>query len=109
VPWWTNRPRATAWAVRNFSDAFGEGDAPGDFRHDGDPVMERHVGNARKQMLNIFDERHRQMYTIAKDFPRSPRKMDGAMADALSWEARGDAIAADAKRSMVPLVGFVPR
>jgi hypothetical protein len=89
VPWWTNRPKPIAWAVRNYSEAV----AAGDVTHDGDGDLARHVANARRQKLTVRDDKGREMHTIAKDFPESPRKMDAAMAAVLSWEARGDAIA----------------
>jgi hypothetical protein len=34
------------------------------------------------------------MFTMAKDRPNSPRKIDTAIADTLAWEARTDALAA---------------
>lgn len=92
VPWYTNRPRPVAWAVRNYTEAIGAGD----LSHDGDEVFARHVRNAKKQKLHVFDDRHRQMHTIAKERPDSPRKIDAAMAGTVSWEARGDAVAAGA-------------
>lgn len=90
LPWHTNRPRQIAWAVRGFSDNI----AAGDWSHNGDPTFLRHLGNARKQVLNVFDDQHRPMWTLSKDRPDSPRKIDAAMAAILSWEARSDAIAA---------------
>lgn len=93
VPWYMNRPRPTAFAVRNYATAIGAGD----LSHDGDGVFARHVKNARKQKVNVYDEHHRQMHTVAKDRPDSPRKMDAAAAAVISWEARGDAIAAGAE------------
>lgn len=92
LAWYTNRPTQIAWAVRNYTDAIGSGDVS----HDGDETLVTHLGNAKKRKLRVFDEKHRQMYTLSKDRPDSPRKMDGAMAAVLSWEARGDAIAAGA-------------
>jgi hypothetical protein len=92
IPWYTNRPRQIAWAVRNYSDA----QAAGDLSHSGDPDLARHIKNAVRWKLNVHDDDHRKMHTIGKDRPDSPRKMDGAMAGVLSWEARGDAVAADA-------------
>jgi hypothetical protein len=47
------------------------------------------------------------MHTISKDRPDSPRKMDLAMAGTLSWEARGDAIAAGATSTPVSVVQFM--
>jgi hypothetical protein len=93
VAWYTNRPKQTAYAVRSFLDAMGSGDAT----HNGDSDYVRHLKNARKQKVNVYDEEHRQMFTFSKDRHDSPQKIDGAMAAVLSWEARGDAIAADAK------------
>jgi len=90
--WYMNRPRQAAWMVRNYVTAVGAGDVS----HDGDEVFARHVANTRKQMVSVFDENHRQMFVMAKDRPDSPRKIDAVPAAAVSWEARGDAIAAGA-------------
>jgi len=93
VPWQTNRPRQIAWAVRGYTDAFAAGDvsiAP-------DDLFVRHLKQARKQKLNVYDDEHRQLHTLTKDRPDSPRKIDAAMGGVLSWEARGDAVAAGAK------------
>jgi hypothetical protein len=90
VPWYTNRPRPMAWAIRNYTDAM----AGGELQHNGDPQFEQHVKNAVRRKVNVFDDDHRQMHVISKDRPGSPRKMDAAVAGAISWEARGDAIAA---------------
>jgi hypothetical protein len=92
VNWYTNAPRKTAEAVRNFTAAIGAGDVS----HDGDPVFSEHVRNARKRRENIRDENQRPLHTLAKDSRTSPRKIDAAMAAVLSWECRGDAIAAGA-------------
>lgn len=98
LPWYTHRPRQAAFAVRNYGSAINAGD----LSHDGDPVLARHIANAKKQKVNVYDEKHRQMHVISKDTPDSPRKIDGAMAGVLSWEARGDAIAAGATTSTEP-------
>lgn len=94
IPWFTNRPRQMAWAVRNYTQAF----AARDFRHAGDEDFTRHVKNAVRRKVNVYDDDHRQMYVIAKDRPDSPRKMDAAAAAVISWEARSDAIAAGATK-----------
>jgi hypothetical protein len=44
----------------------------------------------------LFDEDGRQMFVIGKERDDSPLLMDAAVAGCLSWEARGDAIAAGA-------------
>lgn len=90
VQWLTNRPRPVAWAIRNYQQAIESGD----LSHDGDSVMERHIGNARRRKLTVLDDQERPMHTLAKDSVQSPRKIDAAMAGLLSWEARGDCIAA---------------
>jgi hypothetical protein len=92
IDWFTNRPRQIAWAVRNFRSAI----VAGDLTHDGDEVMARHVANARRMPLLVKDDEGRPMWSIQKDRRGSPRKIDAAMAGVLSWEARGDAIAAGA-------------
>lgn len=92
MPWWTNRPKQAAWAIRGFEDAIGSGD----LSHNGDRDIRRHMRNAVRMKLNVYDDEGRQMHSLQKDRHSSPRKIDGAWASALSWEARLDAIAAGA-------------
>jgi len=82
--WQMNRPRQVAHAVRALSEAI----AAGDLSHDGDPDLTRHLGNAQRQKVNVVDDAGRQMWTISKDRFDSPRKIDGAAALVLAWEAR---------------------
>lgn len=89
VAWYTNRPRQAAFAVRSYTDAMGSGA----LTHNGDSTFVRHLKNARKQKVNVYDDEHRQMHTLSKETHDSPKKIDGAMAAVLSWEARGDAVA----------------
>jgi hypothetical protein len=44
-------------------------------------------------MLTLRDETGAPLWTIYKERPDSPHKIDLAMAGALSWEARNDALA----------------
>ena len=60
----------------------------GELSHGGDPVLTRHVGAAHRRYLNLLDETGQRMWVIQKERPDSPRKMDGAMAAVLSWDAR---------------------
>ena len=76
----------------NVSSAIGSGD----LSNDGDDDHARHMGNAKRWKTNVKDDEGRPMHLIGKDRAGSPRKMDAAMASVLSWEARGDAIAAGA-------------
>lgn len=90
LPWYTNRQRAICWAVRGFTDSIGAGD----WSCADEETFIRHLEQARKYPMNVFDDKHRQMHSLSKDRPDSPRKIDAAMAAVLSWEARSDAIAA---------------
>jgi hypothetical protein len=93
LAWRMNQPRKTSYAVANFTNAINAGD----LRHDGDAAFAQHIRNATKQMVPYYDEDGRRMHLISKDRPQSPNKMDLAAAAVLSWEARGDAVAAGAK------------
>lgn len=105
IPWWTNRPRQTAFAVRSYASAIGAGDVT----WSGDPRFASHVRNARRRKVAVFDDDHRQMHILAKDRHDSPRKIDAAMGGVLSWEARGDAIEAGMTTGPEPLVAVVAR
>ena len=78
----------------------------GDLTNDGDTLMAAHIANAKRRKVNVYDEDHRQMWQISKDTPGSPRKIDAAMAGTISWEARGDAIAAGATKPVSRRVVF---
>lgn len=85
-PWYTNRPRQMTHAVRTFAEAI----AAGDLSHDGDDTFARHVANASRRLVNVYDDEQRQMFVIAKDRRGSPRKVDAAVAAVISWEAMRD-------------------
>jgi phage terminase large subunit-like protein len=89
VEWWTNRPRVMANAIRGFVG----GIVGGDLGHDGSPTLRNHIGNARRETINMLDEQGERLWVIRKERPDSPQKIDAAMAAILSWEARGDALA----------------
>lgn len=97
LAWYTNRPKPLAWAVRNYEDAIGSGD----LSHNGDRDLRRHIRNAVRHPLKVYDDEHHEMHSLTKDRPSSPRKIDGAVAGVLSWEARSDAIAAGAEKAPV--------
>jgi len=88
--WWTNRTKPMAYAIKAFVNAI----ASGDLSHDGDVALTRHVGNACRRVLTLRDDQGQQLWTIYKERPESPHKIDAAMAAILSWEARNDALAA---------------
>jgi hypothetical protein len=92
--YWT--PHIAAWAaryggevVREFSTARDGRIVPaavaahtalttGELEHDGDPVLERHLRNARTRST-------RYGLTLRKDRPKSPNKIDAAMAGVLAF------------------------
>lgn len=90
--WWTHRRKPMAYALRAYANAM----RTGALSHDGDEMFAAHIGNARKKLLNIFDDDGERLWIIEKERPDSLFKIDAAMAGALSWEARGDAIASGA-------------
>lgn len=88
--WWTNRRRAMALAIRAYHTAL----VAREVTHSADPVFAEHVGNARKVVHSqLRDDEGAALWTIHKDRPGSPNKIDLAVCAVLSWEARGDAIA----------------
>lgn len=102
IDWWTNRIKAMVYAVKSFSEAL----AAGSFTHEGNADVRRHIGNAVKVTTNFRDEHDQQLWYVAKERPDSPFKMDAAMTEILSWEARNDAIAAGVLAEDVEIDGF---
>jgi phage terminase large subunit-like protein len=90
IEWWTNRVKAIAYAIKGFNSAI----TSGDLLHNGDAGLTRHIGNAVRRVLNLRDEEGQPLWTIYKERPDSPHKIDAAMAAILSWEGRSDALAA---------------
>lgn len=88
VEWYTARLRPMAYALRAYHAAM----AGGDLSHDGDERFAAHIANAVRDSKKVLDDEGRPMWHVKKPEPR--RKIDAAMAGCLSWEARGDCIAA---------------
>jgi hypothetical protein len=89
IRWWTNRQKAMAYALRAWITDWRDGV----LTHDGNEVLTNHIGNSVRHRTRMRDDAGGWLWTIRKDAAKSPRKIDGAMAACLSWEARGDAIA----------------
>lgn len=89
IRWWTNRRKEMAFALAAWQNDM----RAGVLSHDGSEALCEHIANAAKQETNMYDG-DRALWLIRKDSPKSARKIDAAMAACLSWEARGDAIAA---------------
>lgn len=88
LEWYTARLRPMAFALANYRAAM----SACDLSNDGDERMAAHIGNAVRDPKNVLDDDGKPMWHIKK--PEPSRKIDAAMAGALSWEARGDCIAA---------------
>lgn len=93
IEWWTNRLKQMVYAVQAFVEAMRSRG----ISHDGDPILRRHIGNACKVMTHWRDELDQPLWYISKERPDSPFKMDEAMTEVMSNEARNDAIAAGVK------------
>jgi hypothetical protein len=83
LEWWTNRTTAMVAALERFHTAV----VSQSLTHDGDSTLTAHVLNARRRVS-------RPGVTIAKEHAKSGRKIDAAMAAALAYECRSDAVAA---------------
>ena len=93
VAWPTRRVLQMAAALKSYAGAIRSGECT----NDGDVLMGQHIGNAQKKSLGLANDDGTPMYLIEKERPDSPKKIDAAMAGALSWEARREALAAGAK------------
>lgn len=90
--WHTWRTRPMGAAVINYSAAI----ASAAVSHTGDPVFASSIGNCFRRLVNDRDDKGERLWTVTKERPDSPHKIDAAVAAILSWEARNDAIAAGA-------------
>lgn len=91
--WWTNRYRQMAFSLKSYHDAIIEGSMSwGGTSHD--EAFASHIANAYRKKLAQLDDQEQPLWVIRKERPDSPLKIDAAMSGCLSWEARGDAIAA---------------
>lgn len=95
--WWTNRVRAMAFAVREYSEAMSTSAVTHVLRPDNtaDESFDRHIAAAGRKDVNIFDDEGKRLYVMQKIHP--DRKFDNAMAGCLSWQARLEAVRTGAK------------
>jgi phage terminase large subunit-like protein len=82
IEWWTNRPTPMVAALERFHSAV----LGGELAHGEDVTLTAHVLNARRRI-------GRAGVAIAKEHPKSARKVDAAMAAVLAFECRSDAVA----------------
>lgn len=100
--WWTNRPKAMAYAVKAYSTAIQVGEVT----HNGDERFAGHVGNAQRRDTHHYDDVGQPLWTVGKERADSPNKIDALVAAVLSWEARRDALNAGAEHDAPQ---FAPR
>jgi hypothetical protein len=90
VEWWTTRLKPMAHALAAYEHAI----TAGELSHSGDRQFSIHIGNAVRHYLGFRDDAGLPLWVVRKDRPSSDLKIDSAVAGALSWEARNDAITA---------------
>lgn len=96
IEWWTNRPKSMAYALRAYQNAMTQGDLSHcPVTDDLCGLFSEHIGNATRRETGYKDDGG-NLWIVEKERPGSPHKIDSAVAAALSWEARNDAIAAGA-------------
>lgn len=88
----TTLTRRMASTLKAYAGAIRSGEC----RNNGDARFARHIGNAVKTPLTYRDDDGMPLWLIQKDYLHSPNKIDLAMAGAMSWQARLDAVAAGA-------------
>jgi hypothetical protein len=103
VKWRTNQHLRMSEACRAFANAIKAGEVP----HDGDPLLARHVGAARREDTQMRDEEGRVRWVIRKESPDSQAYINAAVAAILSWQARRDAIAEGVVSTAEPWDGQV--
>ena len=64
-----------------------------------DKAIEAHYGNAYVKWRG-------KLRLVRKEYPNSPRKIDGVVTDALAYEARADALAAGWTAIAEPTIFF---
>ena len=99
--WWTARPKVMAYTLREFVELIDAGADSITFggREDTEQLEDlvRHLGNAGRKDLKIFDDEGKPLWVLQKQDGRQDLKFDFAMAGVLSAKCRLDGIKADAK------------
>lgn len=88
ISWPTTRYRRMAEALLAYRNAM----QAGELSHDGDERFAQNIANANRHDQQFKDDNGEPMWTIEKESRDSPFKIDAAMAGALSWQARLDAM-----------------
>lgn len=92
--WWTNQPRQMVEALDRFKTAvlekrlsYTSADDRVGRKAELTLTLQRHALNARTKETTAGTQ-------IRKEYPKSPKKIDGLVAAVLSWQCRWDAVAA---------------
>lgn len=104
--WETARRRAMAYSVRSMDELIRASGCT----IEADPLSDglvRHLVNTQKRTLSLRDDEGRFLWTVGKKAPKSPLKIDAAVAAILAQEAAGDAIAAGALKKRSSSAVFV--
>jgi hypothetical protein len=99
--WPTHRIRAMAYSLRSYRQAM----TSGDLTQNGDEAFARHISNSKRSPQTMTDDDGKPLWLLRKETPA--QKIDAAMAGCLSWECRGDAVAAGAKKRQKRKAAFV--
>lgn len=94
IRWYTKRESNMVGALMRFKEAV----RTGALAHNGNKTLRRHVLNAQRRDS-------RSGITVAKEYPKSPRKIDALLAATLAYEARQEAISKGlnkTRRSAIP-------
>jgi hypothetical protein len=89
----TTHVRKMAYALAAYRTAI----RAGDLSHDGDPKFAAAIQHSHKIAQHFVDDHGEPMWTIGKERPDSPLKIDATIAGCLSWDGRLEAIAAGAQ------------
>lgn len=87
--WDTKQPKRLGETIL----AYGNAILNADLTHDGDKRFAAHIGAAVRRDLRTLDDKGEHLHAIAKERPDSPHHVFLALAGAMAWRARLDAIA----------------
>ncbi len=95
----TNMWRKMCGALKGYRNAMQTGElthGKGPGTADDHAALSRHIGNSHRLQLRTLDEDRVHEWVIVKERKDSVNKIDAAVAGALSWQARTDALTAGA-------------
>lgn len=95
--WWTARPKAMAYTLREFTELIDSGSISFGGTDDQHDDLIRHFGNAGRKDLRMLDDEGQPLSVLQKQDGRSDLKFDYAMAAVLAVKARADGLKAGAK------------